>query len=398
MRVPLASGVRRVGPARDLPRDPGRPFVALPVLGAAGCRPLEVSRTGHVGVIDTHAHIVPPALLERLSRGPVEGFAARRTDAGWVISVPGTGDTRPAGPRMTDLAPRRDWMAEAGIDRQVLSPWLDIQYGAAGTGSRGWTNRLNDAMAEAAVELGTVALATVALPGAADPARGGSGRDGTGMERAAADAAERCARGPFAGLVLPTDPPCGPALHEAAFDPLWTVVSERGIPVLLHPPLRGPSAALPTLGGTGNVFGRLIDTTLAVTQLILHGVFDRHPGLRLVLVHGGGFLPYATGRLDGGYRTGSLGADPLDRLGPSSYLDRLWFDTVTLSAPAIAFLTALAGPEHVLLGSDFPVPLGDPDPVGTVRAAALPPATERAVLHDSAAALFPALTTGSPTP
>jgi aminocarboxymuconate-semialdehyde decarboxylase len=335
---------------------------------------------GHVGVIDTHAHIVPPALLDRLSRGPAGGFAARRTDAGWVISVPGTGDTRPAGPRMTDLAPRRDWLAKAGIDRQLLSPWLDIQDGPPG-----WVDRLNDAMAEAAAELGTSALASVAL-------------SEDGMERAAADAADRCAKGPFAGLVLPTDPPHGPALHEAAFDPLWTVAAELGLPVLLHPPLHGPSAALPRLGRAGNVFGRLIDTTLAVSRLILLGVFDRHPGLRLVLVHGGGFLPYATGRLDGGYRTGELGADPLERPAPSSYLDRLWFDTVTLSAPAIAFLTALAGPDHVLLGSDFPFPLGDPDPVGTVRAAALPPATERAVLHDTAASLFPALTTGSRTP
>lgn len=347
----------------------------------------EVSRTAPVGIIDAHAHIVPPALLDRLSRGPAEGFAARRTDAGWVFTVPGAGDTRPVGPRMTELAPRRDWLAAAGIDRQLLSPWLDLQYGPPDpAASRSWTDRLNDAMADAAAELGTAALATVALPATA------------GMERAAADVADRCATPGFAGLVLPTDPPYGPRLHEPAFDPLWTVAAERGIPVLLHPPLRGPSAALPTLGAAGNVFGRLIDTTLAVAQLILHGVLDRHPGLRLVLVHGGGFLPYAAGRLDGGYRTGELHADPLGRPAPSSYLDRLWFDTVTLAAPAIAFLAALAGPDHVLLGSDFPFPLGDPDPVGTVRAAALATAAERAVLHDTAAALFPALTTRSPHP
>jgi aminocarboxymuconate-semialdehyde decarboxylase len=258
-------------------------------------------------------------------------------------------------------------------------------------------------MADAAAELGTAALATVPLPTSERTAGGvAAGKDVARSvaagERTAMLSAALCAEPEFAGVVLPTDPPYGPRLHEPAFDPLWMVAAERGIPVLLHPPLRGPSAALPTLGAAGNVFGRLIDTTLAVAQLILHGVLDRHPGLRLVLVHGGGFLPYAAGRLDGGYRTGELHADPLGRPAPSSYLDRLWFDTVTLAAPAIAFLTALAGPDHVLLGSDFPFPLGDPDPVGTVRAAALAAADERAILHDTAAALFPALTTRSPHP
>lgn len=378
-------------PAASKPRwsaPPLPPTVTSVPREAGSGPPPDPGRPGNAGVVDAHAHLVPPALLDRLSRGPAEGFSARRTDAGWVVTVPGAGDLRPVGPRMTELAPRRDWLAAAGIDRQLLSPWLDLQYGPPGTDPRDWTERLNDAMAEAATELGTAALATVALPTAGDPRSAGFGRELAAMERAAGAAADRCAGGAFAGLVLPTDPPYGAALHEPVFDPLWTVAAERNIPVLLHPPAGGPSAALPTLGTAGNVLGRLIDTTLAVSQLILHGVLDHHPGLRLVLVHGGGFLPYVAGRLDGGYRTGELRAGVLDRPAPSSYLDRLWFDTVTLSAPAIAFLTALAGPDHVLLGSDFPFPLGDPDPVGTVRAAGLPPATERAVLHDTAATLF----------
>jgi aminocarboxymuconate-semialdehyde decarboxylase len=138
----------------------------------------------------------------------------------------------------------------------------------------------------------------------------------------------------------------------------------------------------------GNVFGRLIDNTLAVSELILHGLLDRHPALVLVLVHGGGFLPYAAARLDGGHRTQEAYAGKLRRERPSDYLPDFHFDTVTLSAKGIAFLTDLVGPAHVLLGSDYPFALGDPAPVDTVRAAGLSESDTEAILHGNATRLF----------
>jgi aminocarboxymuconate-semialdehyde decarboxylase len=313
-------------------------------------------------VIDVHAHIVPRALLEELPE-------ATRTERGRVVRMPGTGDTRPIGDRMIEPGVRREWLAERGITRQILSPWLDIQS----DGTRDWVRRLNDAMAAAAAELGTVALASV---------------ETTDGDQAAADLEKAWTQPELAGLLLNTNPPAGPALHDDALDPLWTVAEERGIPVVLHPPTCGPSSELSTLGDLGNVHGRLVDNTLAVTELILHGLLDRHPGLRILLVHGGGFLPYQAARLDGGYRTKEAFAVPLERERPSAYLPDLYYDTVTLSGPAIAFLSGLAGSGHVLLGSDYPFALGDPDPVRTLREAGLGADSERAVLHDNATALF----------
>jgi aminocarboxymuconate-semialdehyde decarboxylase len=313
-------------------------------------------------VIDAHAHVVPLSLLEELPQ-------ARRTERGWVVAMPGAGETRPIGARMIDPAPRREWMAEQGVTQQILSPWMDIQS----DGTRDWVRRLNDAMARTAGELGTVALASV---------------DTTDGDRAADDLATVWAQPEMAGLILSTNPATGPALHEAGLDPLWTAAEERGIPVVLHPPTCGPSGALPTLGSMGNVHGRLVDNTLAVTELILHGLLDRHPGLRLVLVHGGGFLPYQAARLDGGYRTKESFAGPLDRGRPSAYLPDLYYDTVALSAPAISFLTSIAEPGHVLLGSDYPFALGDPQPVRTVGEAGLDAGTVDAILHANTTALF----------
>jgi aminocarboxymuconate-semialdehyde decarboxylase len=215
-----------------------------------------------------------------------------------------------------------------------------------------------------------------------------------GGEQAADDLAEAVTRPEAAGLLLNTNPLDGPELHDPRLDPLWTLAEEQRIPVVLHPPTQGPSGALATLGSMGNVHGRLVDNTVAVTQLILHGLLDRHPGLRVVLVHGGGFLPYQAGRLDGGYRTKESFAGPLRRERPSAYLTEFYYDTVGLSAPAIGFLAGLVGSDRVLLGSDFPFALGDPQPVRTVRASGLDSDAEHAVLHANAAELFEGKVTG----
>lgn len=329
-------------------------------------------------VIDVHAHVVPRELLVELAREPEggNGFAATRTEDGWVVSVPGVGDTRPIRPRMTEPPARRAWLAATGVTRQVLSPWLDIQFGRTSPAeSRAWARRLNDALGATVADTAgdAVGLATVALD------------DG---DQAAEDLRDALKNPELTGLVLNTDPLDGPALHDPRLEPLWSAAAELGAPVLLHPPTCGPSGELSSLGRLGNVYGRLVDNTFAVTQLILHGLLDRHPGLRLVLVHGGGFLPYAAGRLDGGYRTGEAKAADLARDKPSDYLADFYFDTVTLSSNAIAFLAGLVGAHRVLLGSDYPFALGDPDPVGTVRAAGLSDADTDAVLSDTATELF----------
>jgi aminocarboxymuconate-semialdehyde decarboxylase len=328
-------------------------------------------------VTDVHAHVVPQSLLAGLDRSPdPSGFDATRTDLGWTVHVPGFGQTRPIPPRMSDPAARQRWLAETGVTRQVLSPWLDIQFGRMSPeDARAWAYRLNDALCETVADTGgsAVGLATVALD------------DG---EQAAKDLQVAMSQPELVGLMLNTNPTNDIALHSRSLEPLWTVAEELGVPIMLHPPTHGPSGDLATLAGFGNVYGRLIDNTVAVTDLILHGLLDRHPRLRLVLVHGGGFLPYAASRLDGGHRVQESYAGPLRRERPSDYLADLYFDTVTLSGRTIAYLAGLVGAGHVLLGSDYPFALGDPAPVATVRAAGLSAADTEAVLNGTAADLF----------
>ena len=330
---------------------------------------------GGGAVVDVHAHVVPISLLRELERGRTEGFSAERTEEGWVVNVPGAGPTCPVRARMTDVGPRREWMSRTGITDQVLSPWMDVQSDdLPPRAARGWARRVNDAMAETAAETGagTRVLATVPV------------HDG---ESAATGLQEVRTRPEVAGVLLTTSPH-GVALHDPEFEPFWAAAEQEALPIMLHPPARGPSSALPTVGGMGDVHGRLIDNTIAVTELILGGLFDRHPRLTLVLVHGGGFLPYQAARLDGGYRTRQSFAGELARERPSAYLRDLYYDTAALSGPAIAFLTGLVGADRVLLGSDFPFALSDPEPVRTVLGAGLAPGETTAVLGANAGKLL----------
>jgi aminocarboxymuconate-semialdehyde decarboxylase len=327
-------------------------------------------------VIDVHAHALPTVLLDQIAAREIDGVSADRADGGWLVSLPGTPSPRLVRPPMTDAGRRAAWAADRGLTAQVVSPWLDAQPTAAmsDAAARDWARRLNAALAEQGQEpdTGHAVLATVALTShAGDDLRQAVEEDG------------------LAGLILSTNPAGVTDLADPALEGLWQSAAGLGVPVVLHPPTDGPARALPDSAEFGNTFCRLVDTTFAVTKLLLSGVLDRHPSLHLVVVHGGGFLPYQSMRLDGGHRADALSGYHIERDHPSDYLQDMYFDTVALRSDAIRFLAGVAGVGHVLLGSDYPFPLGDPDPAGTVRAAGLRAADTASVLGGNARRLFP---------
>ncbi|HTU73612.1 MAG TPA: amidohydrolase family protein [Trebonia sp.] len=314
-------------------------------------------------------HAIPESLLRQAAERETDGVSAARADGGWLVTLPGA---RPAlvRPLMTDRERRRQAAASRGVSAQVLSPWLDVQLspGMSQAQARSWARRLNAALAESE---GGAVLATVAVTG-----------------HAAADLSEAVDDGTAAGLILSTSPAGADDLADPVLEPLWESAEGLGVPVVLHPPADGPSAAIAGSAEFGNALGRLVDTTFAVSRLILSGVLDRHPGLRLVTVHGGGFLPYQSMRVDGAHRADALRRYAISRDRPSDYLGDLYYDTVALKPAAIRLLAETAGPARVLLGSDYPFALGDPAPAETVRAAGLSPASTAAVLGGNAARLF----------
>jgi len=117
-------------------------------------------------------------------------------------------------------------------------------------------------------------------------------------------------------------------------------------------------------------------------------VLDRHPDLKMIAAHGGGYLPFAIGRSDRAWRVRPE-AQRCEHE-PSSYLRRLWFDTVVHDAQALRHLVEVAGGARVLLGSDFPFDMGLDDPVTEIRSAGLPDEITRRILGENADALLEA--------
>jgi aminocarboxymuconate-semialdehyde decarboxylase len=310
--------------------------------------------------IDVHAHLVPPGLLDAARAGALPGVRAGALpgvfdaeEGGGPVLAAGADRLGPVGPDMTDLDGRLRWMDTHSIAEQWLSPWLDLftwhRFGSA-DGSR-WAAAVNEALAEAAHRSGG-RLRPVPF---------------VDLSAGAAAAADDVT-----------------ALAES-LGPLWDRIAELGLPVLLHPPGNGPSRAF-TPPVLQNVAGRITDTSAAVLQMMADGLFDRLPGLRVIVVHGGGFLPYQAYRLDGLVRSGLLGRTGMTAP-PSSVLRRLFYDTVALDALSLEFLVRRVGADRVLLGSDVPFPIGDPDPVGTVCGAGLDDAAKSQILVHNAAAL-----------
>lgn len=158
----------------------------------------------------------------------------------------------------------------------------------------------------------------------------------------------------------------GRRLDEAEFGEFWARAGELGRPVLIHPAFNCAHPALDRWY-LQNVIGNPLETTITVERLICAGVLDRHPGVRLVLMHGGGFLPYQAGRLAHArtVRPELAGAPG----NPGSFFGRLYFDTITHDARALRFLVDRAGLDQVVLGTDLPFDMAVTRPVTALREA-----------------------------
>lgn len=151
----------------------------------------------------------------------------------------------------------------------------------------------------------------------------------------------------------------GARLTDSAFDPVWQAIDDRGLPVLVHP-TAPPGMLDMDLDEFGLVppVGFMIDTTLAVSRMILSGFFDRFPNLKIIASHGGATLPYLAGRLDRCHEMIPACAEAISDK-PSSYLERIYYDTVVYSQDALDLCLKVGGIDNVLYGSDYPHNIGD---------------------------------------
>jgi len=151
----------------------------------------------------------------------------------------------------------------------------------------------------------------------------------------------------------------GASLTDARFAPIWQAIDDRALPVLVHPtaPPGTPAMGLDEFGLVPPI-GFMIDTTLAVSRMILSGFFDRYPNLKIIASHGGATLPYLAGRLDRCHEMIPACADAIVEK-PSAYLERIYYDTVVYSQGALQLAVDVGGSNNILYGSDYPHNIGD---------------------------------------
>ncbi|MFF3346562.1 amidohydrolase family protein [Streptomyces sp. NPDC002779] len=324
--------------------------------------------------VDVHAHVLLPEVEALVADLPglaeAKALDARRNGpAALAVSGPMVGERIPL---LTDVTARLAAMDAQGVDLQLVSPSPSHYHY--------WTDE------GTAEKLYRLANETTAAHCSAAPDRlHGLGLVPLQHPQHTVRALDHALEQGLAGVEISSHAP-GRELSDPAYEPLWSRAEETGAIVFLHP-----------FGCTlderldrwylSNTVGQPTENAVALSHLIFSGVLDRHPGLKVLAAHGGGYLPTHIGRSDHAWSArsdaGAGCAHP-----PSSYLKRLYFDSLVHDPAVLRELVRAAGPGQVLLGSDFPFDMGTRDPLGALRAAQLPEADFEAVRGGNAIALL----------
>jgi aminocarboxymuconate-semialdehyde decarboxylase len=297
--------------------------------------------TQHVadGVIDVHAHWLPRSLFG-LPPGAPYGPMNDRDGLLHLGDLP----LSIATDAMSDEDAIIEDMGRAGVAVRVLSaPPFAFPLDAAGAG---YADAFNTALAEVVARSdGTLlGLGVVSL---------GSEQDITSELTALRDTA---------GIVGVAIPPVvdGRSLHQGVLRHIVAEAARLDIAVLVHPMQTGRPEW--TDYYLANLIGNPVETATAVANLVLSGLKDELPALRICFLHGGGCAPGLLGRWDHGWRARADVRSGCTRL-PSAVVADLYFDTVTHDAPQLELLGKIAGADKVVCGSDYPFDMAEEDPV-----------------------------------
>ncbi|WP_433170900.1 amidohydrolase family protein [Actinoallomurus sp. CA-150999] len=274
-------------------------------------------------------------------------------------------------PRLTDVSVRLADLDAMGVDVQVVGPMPMHHYWADRRLAERLARTVNEAVAAHCAEAPDrlVGLGTLPMrhPDLAV----------TELDRAVRENGLR-------GVSVSTTVD-GRELADPAHAPVWARAEELGALVFVHPWGCSLGERLATRY-LGNTVGQPVETAVALSHLIFTGVLDRFPLLRLVVAHGGGYLPTYIGRSDHAWyvREDARGC----ALPPSEYLRRMWFDALVYTPRALRHLVEAVGADRVVLGTDHPFDMGIDDPVRRLDAAGLDPAARAAIAGGNALQLL----------
>jgi aminocarboxymuconate-semialdehyde decarboxylase len=352
-----------------------RPVKKKPARPAPSTRTVR-DRKGRAKRVDIHCHYLNTDAAAKVAHLNPAQYEPMVRYANALTRETNVRQGQERGPKLTSIEVRLKDMDRMGIDVQAFCPapqqtyyWTEPDFG------REMSRMVNDRLAEIVakwpdrfVALGTVPLQNVQMAVAE-------------LERCVKQLGLRGVEiNPSVRDMDLTDPRLG-------LDAFFAKAQELDIVVFLHP-----------IGFThgerlvdhyfNNLIGNPLETTVAASHLIFDGVLERHPRLKFVLPHAGGFLGHYWARMDHGWRARPDTRTVIKKK-PTSYLEKFYFDTITFDTSMLRHLIDRWGPDHVLLGTDYPFDMGEEDPVGLIsRVPGLKPAEREAIMGGTAARLL----------
>ncbi|HLK50483.1 MAG TPA: amidohydrolase family protein [Bryobacteraceae bacterium] len=176
-------------------------------------------------------------------------------------------------------------------------------------------------------------------------------------------------------------------LGDPKFREFWEAVVHHDLTVLIHP--HGVTDPRFQKFALWNGVGQPIEETMAIASLIYEGIFETFPGVKVVIVHGGGYLPHYTRRLDRNYTMHPMSAQNIKKI-PTEYLRSLYYDSCVYGNDVLEALVRRVGADRIIFGTDYP--FGEEDPVGNLaKAEGLSDDDRNRILSITPASLAPAL-------
>ncbi|HEV2038620.1 MAG TPA: amidohydrolase family protein [Casimicrobiaceae bacterium] len=346
--------------SRDAPPPRGAPLprhATAKAARAAASTKVVRDRGGKSLRVDIHCHYLNQAVAAKVAHLNPSQYEPSVTFANALTREVNVKQIRDRLPKLSNIETRLKDMDRMGIDIQAVSPapnqcyyWTEPELGLEL--SRMVNNRLAEIVAtwpERFVALGTVPLQQVDL---------------------AVAELERCVKELGLRGVEINPSVNGMDLTDARLklEKFFARAQALDVVIFMHP-----------IGFTqgerlvdhyfNNVIGNPMETTIAASHLIFDGVMQRHPKLKIVLPHAGGYLAHYWARMDHGYRARPDCRTVIKRP-PSSYLAKMYFDSITFDLGMLRHMIDRFGPGHVLLGTDYPYDMGEENPlalIGSVR-------------------------------
>ena len=292
-------------------------------------------------IVDVHAHLATRDLFDRLAAdAPFDRLITKDGD-GYKLG-PG-----PLEPLCYELEPRIESLERRGVDVQLVGTFNPLLHWGGGAPDVAFARYINADTAKAvAPDSRLWGMATLALgepDKAADELRRAVGEHGF--------------KGAHIGVAAGVR-----TLDDAAFEPLWSTIEELGLLLFMHP-ARDRQIERCEDYNLNTIIAYPTETCITISRMIFAGVFERHPDLKLCLAHGGGTLTWLAARLDRGYwapvyEHNAAQHKHITRR-PSKYVRQLYVDTCVFGSEQLDFLLSFMGPDHLMLGTDYPFEIAD---------------------------------------